>query len=39
MYVLSLAVLAFAVDEVNDLESVMTCARPSAFLFDMRKWL
>lgn len=37
MYVLSLAVLAFAVDEVNDLESVMTCARPSAFLFGVRE--
>lgn len=29
---LSLAVLAFAVDDMNDLESVMTSARPFAFL-------
>ena len=36
-YILSLAVLAFAVDDVNDLDNVMTCARPSAFLFSIEK--
>lgn len=33
---LSLAVLAFAVDDMNDLESVMTSARPLAFLRQVR---
>lgn len=33
---LSLAVLAFAVDDMNDLDDVMTSARPLAFLHTVR---
>lgn len=36
---LSLAVLALAVDDMNDLESVMTSARPLAFLHTIRLML